>query len=257
MTLELPYVPARLQWPRSASCWPPSLGVVHDMEAPEGPLTAENCAKFFQNPNSTGSAHVCVDENSAVRCVNDDHMAAGARGFPYRGRTVNDWALQVEHAGYARQSRAEWLDTSSTRTMDQGARVFADWCDDYLIPPFRLTDTQIRNGMHGLVGHGDVSRALGVVSGHTDPGPGFPWDVYLEMVRSHMASEPWTPEEKARLLAGADAAVAMNKRWDDQSRTKLEEVWTNLMDRDDPDPGFRNGTVGAMVQKLLYPPPKP
>jgi hypothetical protein len=26
------------------------------------------------------------------------------------------------------------------------------------------------------------------------------------------------------------------------------------MDRDDPDPGFRKGTVGAMVQKLLYPP---
>jgi len=251
------YLPARLQWPRSASCTPPSLGVVHDMEAPEGPLTAENCARFFAGPNARGSAHVCVDENSAVRSVHDDHISAGARGFPYRGRTVNDWALQVEHAGYARQSRAEWLDPSSFATMEIGATVFAEWSDLYIIPPFHLTDDEIRAGRHGLVGHGDVSRALNVGSGHTDPGAGFPWDVYLEMVRDLKEDEVWTPEEKARLLAGADASVAMNDRWNKDARTKLEEIWTNLMDRDDPDPGFRNGTVGAMVQRLLYPDPKP
>jgi hypothetical protein len=228
------------------------------MEAPEGPRTAENCARYFAGPLAAGSTQVVVDEDSAVRCVLDTEKAAGAKGAPYRSRTVNDWALQVEHAGYARQSRAEWLDASSTATMEQGARVFADWCDLYVIPPYRLTDDELRAGMHGLVGHADVSRALRVPHGHTDPGTGFPWDVYLEMVRSFMASEPWTPDEKRRLLAGADASVEMNKRWNADARTKLEEVWTNLLDRDDPDPGFRKGTVGAMVQRILYPtPPAP
>jgi len=227
------------------------------MEAPEGPLTAENCARFFAGLTATGSTQVVVDENSAVRCVLDTEKAAGAKGAPYRNRSVNDWAVQVEHAGYARQSRAEWLDSSSTATMEQGARVFAWWSDEYTIPPFRLSDQEIRNGMHGLCGHGDVSRALGVLHGHTDPGTGFPWDVYLEMVRSFKEDEVWTPEEKARLLAGADASVAMNDRWNKDARTKLEEVWTNLMDRDHPEPGFRKGNVGAMVQQLLYPPETP
>lgn len=254
MTLEhLPYVPATLQWPRPSVCWPPALGIVHDMEAPEGPLTAENCAQFFARPNATGSTHLCCDENSTVRCVPDERKSAGAKGAPYIGRTVNDWALQIEHAGYARQSRAEWLDRSSLATMEQGARAFAVWSDVYVIPPFRLTDAQIRSGLHGLCGHGDVTRALRVSGGHTDPGFGFPWDVYLEMIRSFKEAEVWTPEEKQTLLDGAKASIAMNDRWNKDARTKLEEVWTNLMDRDDPDPGFRNGTVGAMVQRILYP----
>jgi hypothetical protein len=246
---DLLYRPARLQWPRSASCWPPSLGVVHDMEAPEGPLTAENCALFFAKPTATGSAHICADENSRVRCVQDDHMAAGARGFPYRGRTVNDWALHVEHAGYARQSRAEWLDRSSFATMEQGAISFGEWCDAYTIPPYHLTDEQIVAGMHGLVGHADVSRALNVGGGHTDPGSGFPWDIYLDMVRSNMASEAWTPEEKARLLAGADAAVAMEKRWDTSARTKVDNIWTQTVDATVDNPSTLGGRVAALWKK--------
>lgn len=226
------------------------------MEAPEGPLTAENCARFFAGPNATGSTQVVCDENSSVRCVLDREKCAGAKGAPYRGKTVNDWALQVEHAGYARQSRAEWLDASSTRTMEQGARVFAAWSDLYVIPPYRLTDDELRAGMHGLVGHGDVSRALRVLHGHTDPGTGFPWDVYLEMVRTFKEDEVWTPDEKARLLAGADAAVEMNKRWDKTGREKVDDLWTQLMDRDHDAPG-KAGTVGAMVQGTRFPPASP
>lgn len=250
---DLAYIPARLAWPRPSVCWPPCLGVVHDMEAPEGPLTAEHCARYFEGPKATGSAHVCVDENSAVRCVLDTEKAAGARGAPYRSRTINDWALQVEHAGYARQSRAEWLDASSTRTMEQGARVFAGWCDLYTIPPYRLTDDELRAGMHGIVGHGDVSRALRVPQGHTDPGSGFPWDVYLEMVRSFMAGEIWTPDEKRRLLAGADAAVAIDARWDQSARDKVDVIYAETHDEDHPEVtpiGTLGGRVKAIVAKL-------
>ena len=246
----LPLVPARLAWPRPTGCWPPSLGIVHDMEAPEGPLTAENCARYFAGPLAGGSTHVVVDENSALRCVLDRMKSAGAKGAPYRSRSVNDWGLQVEHAGYARQSRAEWLDRSSTLTMEQGARVFGAWCDEYTIPPYRLTDDEIRAGMHGLVGHGDVSRALRVEHGHTDPGSGFPWDVYLEMVRSFMAGEIWTPDEKARLLAGADASVALEKRWDTSAREKLDSIFIEVIDEDHPEQ-TKSGTLGARVKAIL------
>lgn len=240
------YIPARLQWPRSASCWPPTLGVIHDMEAPEGPLTAENCAHFFQKPNSTGSAHLCADTNSVVRCVQDDHMAAGAKGFPYRGRTINDWALHIELCGYARQSRAEWLDASSVATLRRAAPQVARWCMTYDLPAFRLTDTQIRNGARGLCGHGDVSRALGVSGGHTDPGAFFPWDVFLPMILSWMEDEVWTDAERAKLLQGADASIAMEKRWDQTAREKLDDLWTQVMDQDHPQPG-KAGTLGGRV----------
>lgn len=250
---DIAYVPARLQMPRSASCWPPSLGVVHDMEAPEGPLTAENVARYFQTDAARGSVHLCADENSRVRCVYDTRVAAGARGYPYRGRAVNEWSLHVEHAGYARQSRAEWLDASSMATMEQGSVCFAEWCDRFWLPPYHLTDDQIRAGMHGIVGHGDISRALGVYGGHWDPGPGFPWDVYLDMVRSHMTTEPWTPAEKARLLAGADAAVAMEKRWDQSARQKVDDIWTQTIDATETNPVTLGGRVAAIWRKVTSP----
>lgn len=53
----------------------------------------------------------------------------------------------------------------------------------------------------------------------------------------------FTPEEKARLLAGADASVALLARWDASARTKLDNVWTQTVDT-------AGETLGGRVTKL-------
>jgi hypothetical protein len=161
--------------------------VVHDMEAPEGPLTAENIAHWFatMSASSKASAHVCVDNNSAVRCVADGDRAWHAPG-------ANSDGLGIELAGYARQSRAEWLDQYSKGVLDQAARVVAGWCQKHNIPARKLTASELKAGKRGIVGHRDVSAAYGQTD-HTDPGPNFPWDYFLSRVDAYLNPKPSAP----------------------------------------------------------------
>ena len=80
--------------------------VVHSMEAPNKPDTAEGVAAWFaglRGKPPEASAHACCDLDSMVRCVRPEHMAAAAPG-------ANEVGYHIEHAGYARQRREQWLD---------------------------------------------------------------------------------------------------------------------------------------------------
>lgn len=178
---DYPYVPAHLQWPRPSGV-KPCLLVIHTMEAPESSTTAENCAAFFQRSNSTGSAHLCIDNNSIVQSVPFERMAAGARGGPYRGKTVNSWGVHFEHAGYARQSPVEWADDFSVKMLFWSAIAAAKVCKQYGIPAVELDAIHVRNGQAGITTHAAVSKAFNVVGGHTDPGPWFPLTSYVSNV---------------------------------------------------------------------------
>ncbi|MFE0648541.1 N-acetylmuramoyl-L-alanine amidase [Streptomyces sp. NPDC059534] len=161
--------------------------VVHDMEAPEGPKTAENVARWFSTlpASSKASAHVCVDNDSAVRCVADGDRAWHAPG-------ANSDGLGIELAGYARQSRAEWLDQYSKGVLEQAARVVAGWCEKHKVPAVKLTAAELKAGKRGIVGHRDVSAAYGQTD-HSDPGPNFPWDYFLARVNAQLSPKPVEP----------------------------------------------------------------
>lgn len=152
--------------------------VCHDMEAPEGPLTAENVAAYFARGEVVSSAHINVDNNSAVRSVADADTAFAAPGCNHDG-------LHLEIAGYMRQTKAQWLDTYSKAALAQGAKVCAAWAKTYGIPVRHLTVAQLKAGEKGFVGHVDVSNAYKRTD-HGDPGPGFPWDYFLDLVRAEM-----------------------------------------------------------------------
>lgn len=161
--------------------------VIHDMEAPEGPMTAENIAHYFATmpASNKASAHVCVDNNSAVRCVADGDRAWHAPGS-------NSDGLGIELAGYARQSRAEWLDQYSKGVLEQAAKVVAGWCEKHSIPAVKLSVAELKAGKRGLVGHRDVSAAYGQTD-HSDPGPNFPWDYFLARVNAILSPKKPTP----------------------------------------------------------------
>lgn len=154
--------------------------VIHDMEAPEKGDTAENVARYFQDPKDDqgrpvqASAHVCVDNNSVVQCVHDNDVAYAAPG-------CNGDGIQIEMAGYGKQTRDEWLDDYGQQLLGRAADVAAQYCLKYNLAPVHLTDNQLEAGQRGIVGHVQVSRVY-KRSNHQDPGINFPWDVFMPMV---------------------------------------------------------------------------
>lgn len=161
--------------------------VIHSMEFPETGDTAESCAQYFQNPCDEhgvprpSAAHLCVDNNSIVRCVLDNNIAGAAPGANHDG-------LQMELAGYATQTEAEWLDDYGRALLDNAANAAAQWCLKYDIPVRLLTNAELADGVSkGFVSHAQVSEVF-KQSDHWDPGPAFPWEFFLQSVEKHRAA---------------------------------------------------------------------
>ena len=157
---------------------PITLIVIHSMEAPEKPGTAERVARWFAGSNAPqASAHYCVDAISIWQCVKDSDIAWHAPGANHNG-------IGVELAGYAMQSSRDWLDEYSSDMLRRAAVLVADLCEDYQIPVIEVTAEQLKLGMHGVTTHANVTNGLNNGKGHWDPGPHFPMGQFLELVRT-------------------------------------------------------------------------
>jgi hypothetical protein len=157
---------------------PIRLLVLHDMEASVTGTTAENVARYFAQADSRkASAHYCIDNNSIVQCVRDGDTAWAAEG-------ANSDGLHFELAGYARQTADQWLDVYGKALLSRTAYLVAAKSLTYGIPVRHLTVQQIRNGELGICGHADITAAYPPGTGHTDPGPNFPWTYFLGLVRA-------------------------------------------------------------------------
>lgn len=180
----IPFVRARFyrSSPRSAV----ELIVLHCMEAAETSTTAERCADYMAHlPISAGekSAHYYVDSDTVVQGVQDHQIAFAAPGANHNG-------IQIEHAGYARQTLPEWLDPFSRRMLGLSAQLSARLCHRWKIPAAYVPAAQLELRKRGITTHHEVSKAFGK-SSHTDPGPHFPIHWYVAQVRQHLqALEP-------------------------------------------------------------------
>lgn len=164
--------------------------VIHDMEVDEDSLTAaEGVANYFAGANAPrASTHYSSDQDSTVQSVEDHDVAWGAPGVNHNG-------LHFEHAGYARQSREEWLDEASMNVLRQSAPLTKRKALEYGIPLVHITPEELAAGARGFIGHVDATRAFNTAGGHTDPGANFPWDVYMEMVGGAASSYNPPPPE--------------------------------------------------------------
>jgi N-acetyl-anhydromuramyl-L-alanine amidase AmpD len=153
--------------------------VIHTMEAPEKPDTAENVAKWFAGSTAPqASAHYCIDNNSIVQCVHDKDVAWHAPG-------ANSNGLGFEHAGRAAQSAKDWSDAYSETMLRISAGLAAEKCREYRIPVVWLREADLKAGRRGITGHAQVSRAF-KRSNHTDPGTNFPIERYLGYIKEHL-----------------------------------------------------------------------
>lgn len=170
-------------WSRHVPAQPKDLIVLHTMEAAEASTTAENCARWFatQPPHSKEtpgtSAHYCVDDDLVICCVRPELIAWHAPGANHNG-------IGIEHAGFARQTVAQWKDDYSTRMLGLSSELVAWLCRRFAIPVVYVSWKELQSGrVKGITTHNDVSIAFGK-SNHSDPGPRFPMADYVQQVRA-------------------------------------------------------------------------
>lgn len=157
-----------------------TLIVIHTAECGEHSSAAENVASWGAGAAAPqASWHYMIDSDSIVQSVQEKDIA-------WHAGPVNGFSIGVEHAGFAKQTAAEWADDFSIATLKRSAELVAGICVRHGIPIARVTADDLRVGIKlGICGHVDVTNGLTAGKGHTDPGKAFPWDWYLERVAEH------------------------------------------------------------------------
>lgn len=156
--------------------------VIHCGEAAERGGTAEGMGNYFRNQKTTdkvrSSAHYCVDNNSIVQCLAPELVAWHAPG-------ANRFGIGIEHAGYSKQTREQWLDAYGVDMLHLSSALVAELCVHFQIPVELLDADDLRGGLTGITDHATVTKAWPDKGSHWDPGPGFPMRDYLQLVRKH------------------------------------------------------------------------
>lgn len=155
--------------------------VFHCMEAPEKGTTAKSVGNFFAGlygPAPKASAHIGVDPDGIYEYVKEEDIAWHAKGA-----NGNGWG--VELAGYAKQTRQDWLDNTSLLILEYAARRCAIKALKDGIPMVALSiDDLRRDKPRGFTTHVDVNKAYNPGETHWDPGPGFPMDLIMTRINT-------------------------------------------------------------------------
>jgi N-acetyl-anhydromuramyl-L-alanine amidase AmpD len=214
--------------------------VIHTMESPEKPDTAESVANWFAGATAPqASAHYCIDSNSVVQCVHDTDVAWHAPGANHNG-------LGFEHAGRAAQSSHDWRDEYSQAMLEISAELVAQKCAEHHIPVVWLQPADLRAGRRGITGHVQVSDAFHR-SDHRDPGTSFPIEEYLERVKRHMG-ESWVPVSQHRGRDKAPSQTPLLRRGDDGYQVKRLQ---RLLVAQGFEPGPIDGIFGDGTLKAV------
>lgn len=150
--------------------------VIHCTEGP----TALSAALWFENPASSGSANLVVDDNHCFRTL-DDGM------IPWAAPPLNTAGLHIELAGFASWTRSEWK--LHDRTLRRAAYKTALRCKAYGIPVKFVTAKGLWLRKKGITTHAEVTKAFRK-SDHTDPGKNFPMDLFLGYVKEYLDQLP-------------------------------------------------------------------
>lgn len=157
--------------------------------------SAEAEASYAKRRTDSVSSHYYVDPDSLIQSLNTDHRAWHA------GSTEgNDRGIAYEITGTNGKSRTWWLGNVAWAKLAQ--QIAVD-CREWGIVPQTLTVAQIQAGVAtGVITHDQMRLAWGGTD-HTDPGPNFPMDHLIALVRAEL--------EDDMPLSDADAKALINR----------------------------------------------
>lgn len=153
--------------------------VLHTIECPCAPGWAKKAADIFAKSTATKvSAHYYVDPTAIIQGVRDTDIAYAAPG-------ANSDGLQIEQAGRAIFTLAQWTDPNGQGLIKQTSTLLADLSSRYNIPLrfCSAADMLASTNARGVTTHAEVNKAYHR-SDHTDPGKNYPLDLVLIEARA-------------------------------------------------------------------------
>ena len=208
---------------------------IHYTAGSEGPTSAEAGAAYDKKRTDGTSCHYFTDSlGPAVQEVKDEDTSHSA--FP-KGNTLG---IHIEICGTA-QTRAQWLDATSKATLQTTAELVAYLLTKHKLPNHRLSVAETRAAWYapeaerykyeGFNDHGTITKAYPEDGGtHTDVGPGFPWDVFEQMITDALEEQDMpTPEEIAKAVWDCDQIPAPpppnnNADWDTNKKWQADNA---------------------------------
>ena len=225
--------------------------VIHGTVSPCVKGGAVSVARYFQSPKTGGSAHYVVDPGEVVRCVPEGTVAYHA--------PPNTGSIGVELCDPQKGSSDRWGDANHEAMLVRAATLVRQIAIRWGIPLKRLSVAQVKAGARGICGHVDVSNAFRQTD-HTDPGSGFPWAHFMDLVTRGTVQEEdpmagMTKQDifdavwKTDQIAGpADAADhKTNATWQPQSLLKDIQVRVRSLTT---TVAVQNATIQQLVTAL-------
>lgn len=151
--------------------------VIHSAVMPNTVGAARRLAEWNRTGATGGSWHYAVDADEAFQTSFDSYVCWHAPPNPH--------SVGIEMADMPSRLVARWLTPRHRQMLRRTARLTAELCLDYDIPPVLLTVEGCRAGRRGIATHDTVSKAFGQ-STHWDPGA-WPSAKFLRLVRKHIA----------------------------------------------------------------------
>lgn len=136
--------------------------------------TAQSAAAWFENPASSGSAHLCVDDSICYRTLLNTQVAWAAPGANTKG-------FHIEQAGYAAWTANEWRHHEAT--LRRAAYKTAFHARMFNIPLRWVAANSLALGRKGITTHAECTKAFGGT--HTDPGAGYPKALFLRYAKEY------------------------------------------------------------------------
>lgn len=136
--------------------------VIHSTVSPCRVGQADKTADYFRSQKAGGSAHYCVDPGEVVQVVKDSVIAWHAPPNPH--------SLGVEMCEMPDMHSAKrWEDREHKQMFARTARLVAELCLAYDVPPWFVGRARLKLGVRGVTTHAEVSAAF-KQSSHWDPG---------------------------------------------------------------------------------------
>lgn len=149
--------------------------VIHTTESPPGSMDA--VVAYFRREGVRASAHYVVGDEPTDLGWTEVTRVVPERLSAWTQLSANRYCVSYELVGYARRRRGDWLGPYRAQ-LETAAALCAQDAVQYGLP--------IRHGFPGQLGHRDLTR-YGFPQTHTDPGDGFPWDVFEREVARYAA----------------------------------------------------------------------
>lgn len=152
----------------------PTIIVIHSLEAPARRGLAYDLATGWLQGAGV-SPHALTDPGETVDTCSESLVG-------WHCGNGNQVGIGLEVTGYAAWSFEEWTTGDAFAAVRLDAKRAAEAAKRHGIPLRWLSLAQIRNGERGFCTHADISATLGGTN-HTDPGRGFPFEIFMRMVQ--------------------------------------------------------------------------